>query len=603
MKRRLAWPRRGAANNTAYLETSAEFCPPEGIQNVRMIDPTGDRLRFSPRNGMQVVSGQRLGPSSASMVQAIGVVANASQITGYELGASTVIDGGESRDGTNIQNSVNFLKYNGWIIGTDTGLNAELNEAGQNDPTWSNTAGTNAPFGAEGAFTCCWAPDGEAAYIVSIFPLVTTLQAMFSISKFDRDGNLVTSFGSAEGFAGYVVLGDFNPGGGAVTVGVFPNHIVCNGEYLFIAAGKWVYVVRSDNGKYLQRFNLGGWTEEAMSLGVRGDGSLVAAFAGKSGTVQKAVGTAALDTHPTDTTPSARDNGFYWRSGVALCTVLTGVALPGTVLALAQFGTKRTDTGAADYEDHPTFRFAEQSRVLRGFGCIPSCLCVLPDDSIIVGRTNRGWGRTDADRPADTQPRVNLVRISGGGIGAVLEWEADTDSILETTDYDIDDNGSTDYTVRHDIPVMADTTPTAGTRLNTTADPHPTIDALCASVFADEVYAAGRRTANVPNNVYRIRAADGAVLARAPVSKSVDVSTEHWASQNAIAFNELDGTVVVAGERKNAGTPDYSHVFVLDPVTLAVIREQNLLFSVDAYGLSASINGEILYVTGKAVLP
>ena len=259
------------------------------------------------------------------------------------------------------------------------------------------------------------------------------------------------------------------------------------------------------------------------------------------------------------------------------------------VLTLVQYGAKRTDTASADYEDHMTFRFAEKSGVLPGFGCIPNCIKAMPDGSVIVGRTNRGWGRQNADKPIDTQPLVSILRISPGTTGATILWERDVGSILETTTW-----AST--TTRCDIPVLADTTGVSP-RSNVIDDPHPTVDAVVGN-SSDGLffYAAGRRTGtNFPNNLYRVRVADGQVVKATNISPT----GEHWFNQNCAAYNQLDNTLVVCGKRKNGAT-DTAHLWIVDGDTMDVVTEWDLDYSVDAYSVAVSVEGNILYTTGKA---
>lgn len=600
MADRLAFPLRGVSNKSAYLDGTAGFVPPQSLRNVRPHDVDGDRERFSPRAGMWRLSGQRLGPSVTSFVQGLANVSQASSITGYTYGDGQDITGGESLDGTTIINATDptFLKFNGWVIAQDRGLRAKLNELGQADATFNDDIADEPTLGPKPCFACCWSPDGEYEYILSLFPIAAgSNPIIWSISKFDRDGESVAEFGSDLdiGLVGYSTWGDYPPAGGAIAGDSFPNHMVCDDEYVFVAAGKYIYVLNAEDGAHLQQLDLSDYATEVMALAIRPDGYLVACFAGAAGTIDVAVGNDALGLAPTDLGAGTdRDNGFYWRAGVALMTITPGlVETDSTVLALTQYGAKRTDTGAADYEDHPTFRISEKSVRIPGFGAIPNTLCVLPDNSVIVGRTNRGWGREDANKPLDTQPLVSIFKIGTGTTGASLEWERDVGSILEQTQWDT-------TTVRCDVPVLDDTAGISSPRTNITDDPHPTVDAIVGnSIDGVHFYCAGRRTgANFSNNVWKVRSVDGEVVD----STNISPTGEHWFNQNCAAFNELDNTVVLCGRRKNGAT-DTANLWILDGETLDVLHEQDLGYSVDAYGCAVSVNGEILYVTGKAELP
>lgn len=592
----LAWPRQGVTNTTAFIATQAGWVPPANLQNVRLHDVGTDRERFSPRAGMSRLSNQRLGATARTFVQAVPVVAQSSSITGYTYGNSERITGGVSVDGTSIINGTDptFLKWNGWIIAPDKGLRAKLNELGQDNPALNDNHASEPIYGPTAAFSCAWSPDGQWAYHLSLFPLnAGTPYVIWSISKHSKDGDVDTDFGSHPNVnvEGYTHWGDYAPSGGSINGDSFPNHMIATDEYLFVAAGRYIYVIGTSDGARIQQFDCG-WATEVMSLDIRLDGRLVACFAGRAGTVGSITpGTAALATSPTAIGAGTdRSNGFYWRAGVALMDIANGlVEEDSEVLTLVQYGAKRTDTASADYEDHMTFRFAEKSGVLPGFGCIPNCIKAMPDGSVIVGRTNRGWGRQNADKPIDTQPLVSILRISPGTTGATILWERDVGSILETTTW-----AST--TTRCDIPVLADTTGVSP-RSNVIDDPHPTVDAVVGN-SSDGLffYAAGRRTGtNFPNNLYRVRVADGQVVKATNISPT----GEHWFNQNCAAYNQLDNTLVVCGKRKNGAT-DTAHLWIVDGDTMDVVTEWDLDYSVDAYSVAVSVEGNILYTTGKA---
>lgn len=604
MANRLAWPLRGVTNKTSFLDTIAGWCPPPNLQNVRVHDVGSDRERFSPRGGSTRLSNQRLGPTARSFVQGLAVVSQSSSITGYTYGDGENVTGGTSVDGTSIINATDptFLKYNAYIIAPDRGLRASLNELGQDNSALNDDHASEPIYGPQGAFACAWSPDGQYAYHLSLFPLnAGTPYIIWSITKHTKDGAVETDFGSHPSVNedGYSHWGNYPAVGGTVEGDSYPNQILATNEYLFIAAGRYIYVMGVTDGARLQRFDCG-WATEVMSMAIRPDGRLVACFAGRAGLIGSITpGTAAMATSPTTIgSGTDRSNGFYWRAGLALMDVTGGlVEEDSTVLALTQYGAKRTDTASADYEDHKTFRFAERSGLLPGFGCIPNSLTAMPDGSVIVGRTNRGWGRQDANKPIDTQPLVSILRISPGTTGATVLWERDVGSILETTTW-----AST--TTRCDIPVLADTTGVSP-RSNIISDPHPTIDAVVGnSSDGLHFYAAGRRTgANFPNNLYRIRIADGQVVTATNIDPTdVGFTQEHWINQNCAAYNELDNTLVVCGKRKDEAA-DTAHLWILDGVTMELVKEWDLGFSVDAYSVAVSIEGNILYTTGKAELP
>lgn len=547
-------------------------------------DARGRQRVPSQRAGFSRLTPARLGASSTNHVQGMIVVDRASAITGYQVGRCRQVTSATVQDGTSIINpsDSSLLKFNAWILAPDRGLKAALNEKGQMDPAFSADAANNDGMGDKPCFACCWAPDGEAGYVLSLFPIVATGEIIFSVSKFTRAGETVAAFGSAEGFAGYVVWGDWDPTGGSPTDDVFPNDIAATADYVFVAAGKYVYVIRAPDGNLVQRFDVDLWAEECMGVAVRPDGRLVVGFSGAMGS------TGSTNNSATTTTPSTpRNNHWYWRGGAMLCdtngAVDSGTGL-GDLLASTQYGRKLVSSDP-DYEDHAYFRLSEHSNLLRRYGAGINAIAAGPNGEVVVARTNRGWGRTDTEKPTNAQPRVTLCLIGPGEEDADLLWEVDTNSILEAAAFS--EGGS----IASDVPLAsnADNNPTT---------PRPSIDAVCFDVDGN-IYAAGRRLAPGHGfNIFKIRGEDGAIIWRKAVTAAL---ADHSIAQNAIAYDPTTHQLVVAGMRENGAT-DPTHLWFLDCETGDEIGSFSLGHSVDAYDVAVNQFGETLYVTGKAAL-
>ena len=565
---RLSVPTSGVFDRAAFVDTPANTCPPDAMRNMWPSSPDGGRGGMAQRAGLSRVVARRLG-TSAKHVQGLIVVDRASAISGFDVGNCERITAARSIECDDIVNpaDTDFLRFNAWILDPNLGVRAGLNERGQADPTWSADAAVNSGLGGKPCFSCCWSPDGRLGYVLSLFPLVATGEIIFSVSRFNTNGELDLSFGTGMGLAGYVVWGDWDPTGGSPSDDIFPNAIAASDEYVFVATTKgYVYVLSAADGTPLQRFDMDGWAEEVAGVGVRPDGRLVAAFNGSM------AGAA-----------SPRNNWWYWRAGVMLMDVAGGIDAPGDVLSARQYGAKLAASDA-DYEDHPYFRIAEKSQSVPRFGATINALAVGVDGSVAFARTNRGWARLDSNPPSNSQRRVTVGLISAGEATASLLWEQDTASIRESESF------SEGGTIDSDVPL----TPNL---VNTPDDPHPSIDAICRDPLG-HVYCAGRKLDPAhPNQVFKLRVSDGAIMWRAFVSDAAD----HWINQGGIAYSAADGTIVVAGKRKN-GTSDVSHLWKLNADTGAVVGEHSTGHSVDAYQCAVNPDGLILYVAGKEAL-
>lgn len=603
MKIELTWPRRGAGNPTQTVKNPADFAPPGTLRNIIPVDfRAKGRRRPATRPGMVKATPARVGASAFAPFQGGKVVERASAIVGTELVNCRTLETGTSGKADSIFETATNMRYNAYIRGVNGDIQAMLNEIGQANPNLSY----NAAFGLLGdpaqvsgvtpAFGCAFSPDGLYAFVLSIFPINTGTvgvpvagPVIWSISKFDRNGNPVAAFGSFESQVGYSHWGDYAADlSGSIAGDSYPNEMIIGDEYIAVVAGKKVYIMRADSGRRVHRFEIPE-AEEVTGVAAHTNGRLVIGFNGRQGTIDKADDDGSTDEDPNVSSGDQRRTGFYWRSGAGLLSVANdvGITVPGTVLAQVQYGVKRTDTGASDYEDsNKTFRIYEKSRRQPSRGCIVNAIATDADGALVIARTSHGWGRTDSQPPSDDMPPVTVCKIGPGTSSAVLLWETDVGAIRAERKW-----GNTlvsAFTVHNDIP-------SANDAVNTVADPHPTVDAICVDSNGD-VYCAGRKLGDTnPFNIWKLNGATGQVIWSAALSAAAD----HWVNQACLRFNAVTGTLFAAGMIEDAGT-EKAHLWEVSTADGSVISEQDLGVEVTAYGLATSVLGETLVAIGKA---
>lgn len=596
----LTLPRRGSGNPTPVAKNPADFAPPGSSRNWWPFDcRAGYRRRPALRAGLVKAAG-KVGTSTSAAFQGGMVVERASAVSGFELVNCRSIAATGSLVTDSIYETATNLIGNAYVLAPNGGVRQVLNERGQADPNvcYETAQGLlSDPATVSGSVfggPVCFSPDGQYRYVLSMFHVNTGSPAVptqgfniWSVTKFDRDGQPVAAFGAPDGFAGFNYWGEEPSIGGGYSGDSFPNHMKAVGEYLFIAAGKFVFVMRADTGRRVQQFELP-QAQECMSIDKHTGDRIVVGFAGRMGTVDIADDDGSTDEDPNVGAGDQRRTGFYGRAGAALLSVTDGVGLsgPGTVLTLVQYGVKRTDTGGLNYENHKTFRIYEKSVRQPLRGCIVNAIAAAADGTVFIARTSHGWGMKENQPPSDNMAPVTVCKIGSGTSTAALLWEMDVGAIRAERKW-----GNTAYpaslTVHNDIPSANDS-------INTVADPHPTVDAICVDGVGD-VYVAGRKAgASNPFNVWKVSGATGQVL----WSKALSAATSHWVNQNCLRFNPATNRVVAGGLVQDAGTTK-SHLWELSAANGEVLNTEDLGVEVTAYGLDTNADGEILVGTGR----
>lgn len=583
----LNWPRQGATNVQPYVETPGDAAPVEGLRNVRPRRTGTGRAQLATRPGLVATFGTTLGGS----VQAVDTIARSSGISGYETGPGSII-----RSGTNY--AADKMRGQFCVLDTDWSVRAVFNDS---RGTGFTTPPTDA--GGHGGFSACFHPTNpDICFGLTIArDTAVTTSVIFGINRFSLATNSVThqTYGldtdTAYAAGAYPVPG---------TNDLYPNQVVCNGTYLFVAVKNYVYVFRADNLRYLKRHAID-WAEEVQAVKpvTVGTTDYLAVLIEGTGAVG---GPVIADPGPSRTTRF----GWFYRSGVALHTIAyadsaknpVGDAATALTRIAMPMGLQNTDPG---YEDHRYFRPSEWG-VQRPRGCLVYDLDIAVGSSgqlyAYIARTNQGFGydgssgqrpdgtvayvsacravltrATEADAPTYMSPsapvRYGFALDQGG-------WEVDTDSLRKALSW----HGASYY---NDIPQnQVD----LGKH-----DPHwpgeaPSLFAVAADQSRDRVFFAGRRPSPsqpLPN-VYCLRASDG---------------TRMWATdllgliqQNAAAVDPTTGNVVVGGNRNSSWTGASgasAEMWELDRLTGAVVRHLDFTDAV-------TLNG---YIDGSSVIP
>lgn len=544
MPRRLNPPLRGAANNTAMVDTPESFCPPANLRNVR---PYGsgaqERPLMGPRPGLIKAFAAQLG--GGSRIQALEVVGRASGVSGYEPGEINEVDGGVSR-------TAGALAGCCWALDSQRGMFAD--------------------FGTGFAYQCAWHPTlRRVAYFI-----ITTNSASLVVTRV-RLCDADTTSGTFGTDLWETDIEDADPGATPGSFPIYGNHLLVTATFTYVCAGPWLYVLRTSDGEYLQRYSMMGWAGECMGACVRQDGKLAVAFKGTQ-VVTGPVTTIIADTG------AGNGEGSHFRSGVMLFTVdSTATDVDDDMLAETQFGTKKTNAYAY-FEDHLYWRTSEHVAMQpRGRYC--NSVAALPDGGIVVATCNKGWGPNSTFAPDSSVSRRCVIKISSAG---VLEWES---SAFFGNDEAYTGTWGTYY---NDIPYP-------GKPDNDTNSPHPSADAIAVDPDGD-IYVGGKQ---MPSNgtltgyatLRKLRGTDGAVLWETDLGP--------WVAQNGLVYDTVNGVVVAVGKRTNAwegASGAYAHLWFIDPATGEILASYDLAETgINAWGVGVSAFGDVAFATDKVL--
>lgn len=620
MPRRLTPPLRGAANNTAKVDTPEQFCPPDNLRNVRPVPGVTDRPRMGPRPGWVKAFQNQIG--NGARVQALAVVGRASGVSGYESGDVTEVRGGTNR-------SAGTLSGQAWVLDAQHGMSADFVSG-----------------------------NGEYAYGVSWHPTLRRM-AYFVINGPPPIYTRVRLTDCDPASAGYLSvlwttdLYDRDPPSGVIgTTPIYANHVLVTATFTYVCASRWLFVLRTSDGVFLKRYSMSGWAEEVMGCCVRTDGKLAVCFRG-SNVLSGPVTTNVADTG------AGNGEGSHFRSGVMLFTITStapGSLSPGDeVLTVVQFGPKRTatavsitgatwtqatkrlvktgaftsythatgrlikitggtgittgsyvinakisddeielvssigpnatDVSASElqppwYEDHLYFRLSEHVAMTpRGRYC--NAIAATPDGGVAVATCNKGWGPNSSYQPDNTVAPRSLVKISSGTTGAALLWESDIGSRLDPRVTVIGGVPTTHY---NDIPHPSDA-------VNNTNDPHPTADAVAVDAAGD-IYVGGRTSA-FGYSVHKVRGSSGTMV--------WETNTGDWVPQHGLAFNAAQNAVAAAGKRnttwEGSGGAN-ALLWFIDADSGDIVDNYDLAETVNAWGAAChATSGDTAFVT------
>lgn len=369
----------------------------------------------------------------------------------------------------------------------------------------------------------------------------------------------------------------------SATANKFINTMTCSDGFLFVCTNAVVLMLRVTDGSLVATETMGGWAQETIEAGVyktaAGAEWLFVGFNGSevAGRTQDEAG---ADVEPI----TAGDHATHFRAGVMRFQIGNEYVNPtgpyaGDPLTRDTYGwgqtldaaTGLTDNSDTDFNEgfHGYFRVSERSMV-EGHGCLITALAVdSRDGSIIVGRTNQGYG-PNSDYPPDglSYTCITVFKISFDG---ELEWEMDVGSLLST------EVGHGGYA--NDIP--------------TSATDDPTISQVRVSRLG-MVCAAGRQTES-GFNTFGIDTDDGTLQWTLNLTDS-GLSMR----QAAIAVDPGDGAFVLGGDVNDAwegSGSDDAHLWKVNALTGAVMWDYLIDVDVSVLAVSMMPDGSLVVGT------
>lgn len=394
--KRLQPPWRGVSNNTPFLQTPGDTCPPDAMLNVRP-KRTGDgRRMFGSRPGLAATFTNTLpGP-----VLACGVINRSTGISGYQVSAPVAVPSVRNVDCTK-------YRHQFFILDPNFSVRAAVQDD-RIDPALSDPP--TGAGGPEGYYAAWHATDPDIAY----FGTLTYDDATFGtssvfahITRYSLATNAITH---------QVECLDADPGWTAPmpSMGsIYPNQFLQHGPYLFVCAYNYVYVFDADDLTYLYRIanTWGVENQQARVVTVEGVNYLMVLFTG-----------AVVPSGPVapDTSVAPQEAfGEHFRTGVICYEIQyadesteTAVDVGDAALVAVPF-PQGTESGDGGYENHRTYRMGEYS-VTRPVGRLSYSFDIDPDSlALFVGSCNQGFGYDpllNADQRPQNKPYITISR-------------------------------------------------------------------------------------------------------------------------------------------------------------------------------------------------
>lgn len=432
-RRRLRGPVGGVANNTASVDTPAQFAPPGSMLNVNLVGPTTQRPRLGRRPGTRKLFTQQMA-GGLSRVQCLATVDVASGVSGYQRQACARWSAFSNRE-------LGAIAGHLWLLEPNTAMYGAIKDVA------TQTAGDQ----HWGIYCCCWRPlaNNEWAVIFSGLAKKASNNALYTCVYCYHAGTKALLWRT--------FLDDRDtPAGTPGTVDIIANSVRLSAAQntVHVAAGPYVYNLAADTGTFVARYTAGGWGDEMQDTLPDADGNVWGLF----------MGSAAVTG---DVTSNTRREGWFYRAGVAKWN-----------LSLAPNMTRVALTTGGE-GNHGTLRL---SSILRRQprGMIPFGFAKLSGGDLVVVGTNRGWNADGTLPPDSSQAPSTVARFTQAGVNV---WERDTYSRLDAHVV-----GAATY--YNDIPsgIPGNNTPEGSYG---PGGPEPSINAVAVDAL-DNIYVGGR---------------------------------------------------------------------------------------------------------------
>jgi len=394
--KRLQPPWRGVSNNTPFINTPGDTCPPDAMLNVRPRRTGDGRRMFGSRPGLKATFPNTLpGP-----VLACGVINKSTGISGYNVTNEIPVPSVRNVDATKY--AAQFF-----ILDPNFSVHAAITDDRIDPP---NSAPPTGAGGPEGYYAQWHATDPDICYFGTLTYDDTEFgtSSVFShISRYSLATHTVTH---------QVECLDADPGWTApipAMGSIYPNQFLQHGPYLFVVAFNYTYVFRADNLTYITRHRntWGVENQQAKVVTVDGTDYLLVLFTGSVAVSGPVVADSSI--------APKEAFGEHFRTGV-ICyeiqyaepSTQSAVAVEADALVAVPF-PQGTESGDGGYENHRTYRIGEYS-ITRPVGRLAYSFDVDPDSlAIFVGSANQGFGYdplTNADQRPENKPYITISR-------------------------------------------------------------------------------------------------------------------------------------------------------------------------------------------------